>query len=323
MGAAAGHISHLYENPEFSINDIFNIIQGITKGTIPSYEKVDGQNLMVSVKNGMIVAARNKSQLAQPVPLTYILDMFVKYPHVHDSFQDAINRISNSFRYIDINHLNSVFCNGSKFLNVEIVNEKSKNVISYNHPMVVMNSIATINTDGKFGNIINQNVLSAAEFHIRFESVFNSQCIYSPRLIDHRNFADFSIMPYKSLFFKYGITDFNKKLSQYSDISEVLKNIILKISNELILPISSKFGDPNIIKQTILTRIEDTLTANHSDQQIVNKIQNQLQRIKFCGGFSYLPSIEGVVFYYKNLPYKLTGLFAPINQLLGIMKYSR
>ena len=34
-------------------------------------------------------------------------------------------------------------------------------------------------------------------------------------------------------------------------------------------------------------------------------------------------SMEGIAFKYKGKLYKLTGAFAPINQILGIQKYGR
>ena len=39
------------------------------------------------------------------------------------------------------------------------------------------------------------------------------------------------------------------------------------------------------------------------------------------GGFDKLVPSEGIVFIYKGKTYKLTGLFAAVNQLLGLTKY--
>jgi len=48
-----------------------------------------------------------------------------------------------------------------------------------------------------------------------------------------------------------------------------------------------------------------------------------LKRIEAAGGFKKLVPTEGIVFVYKGKTYKLTGLFAPVNQLLGLTRYSR
>jgi hypothetical protein len=41
------------------------------------------------------------------------------------------------------------------------------------------------------------------------------------------------------------------------------------------------------------------------------------------GGFDKIVPNEGIVFTYKGATYKLTGAFAPLNQILGIFTFSR
>jgi len=41
------------------------------------------------------------------------------------------------------------------------------------------------------------------------------------------------------------------------------------------------------------------------------------------GGFDTIVPIEGIVFTYGGNTYKLTGSFAPVNQILGVLKYAR
>ena len=55
--------------------------------------------------------------------------------------------------------------------------------------------------------------------------------------------------------------------------------------------------------------------------EVLNKLNYQLKRIEDIGGFDKLVPSEGIVFIYKGKTYKLTGLFAPVNQLLGLTKY--
>jgi len=57
---------------------------------------------------------------------------------------------------------------------------------------------------------------------------------------------------------------------------------------------------------------------NSKDLSSLEKLKLELKRIKDLGGFDKLVPTEGIVFIYKGKTYKLTGLFAPINQLLGI-----
>ena len=63
------------------------------------------------------------------------------------------------------------------------------------------------------------------------------------------------------------------------------------------------------------------LIKSSNDLEVLNKLKYQLKRIEDMGGFDKLVPSEGIVFIYKGKTYKLTGLFAPVNQLLGLTKY--
>ena len=68
----------------------------------------------------------------------------------------------------------------------------------------------------------------------------------------------------------------------------------------------------NIIKEQI---------KKSNNLEVLDKLKYQLKRIQDIGGFDKLVPSEGIVFIYKGETYKLTGLFAPVNQLLGLTKY--
>jgi len=46
-----------------------------------------------------------------------------------------------------------------------------------------------------------------------------------------------------------------------------------------------------------------------------------LQKISAIGGFKTIIPSEGLVFIYKGSTYKLTGAFAPVNQITGMMTF--
>jgi len=70
------------------------------------------------------------------------------------------------------------------------------------------------------------------------------------------------------------------------------------------------------IRQRIATKIK--VIQKSKDLASLEKLKFELKRIEDLGGFEKLVPSEGIVFVYKGKTYKLTGLFAPINQLLGI-----
>jgi hypothetical protein len=75
------------------------------------------------------------------------------------------------------------------------------------------------------------------------------------------------------------------------------------------------------IKQEIAELIKDLQTRG--DEATVKKLEHELRRIQRLGGFDAIVPSEGVVFVYGGHTYKLTGSFAPVNQILGVLKYAR
>ena len=68
--------------------------------------------------------------------------------------------------------------------------------------------------------------------------------------------------------------------------------------------------------QTVQKQVEES-----GDLEVLKKLEHQLKRIEDIGGFDKLVPSEGIVFVYNGKTYKLTGLFAPVNQLIGLTKY--
>jgi hypothetical protein len=55
-----------------------------------------------------------------------------------------------------------------------------------------------------------------------------------------------------------------------------------------------------------------------TDASKIMKFKSELERLNSLGGIDRIVASEGLVFFYNGKTYKLTGTFAPLNQLLGI-----
>ena len=62
---------------------------------------------------------------------------------------------------------------------------------------------------------------------------------------------------------------------------------------------------------------------NAKDPSKLEMLKTQLDRLKALGGFKKIIPSEGVTFVFKGKVYKYTGAFAPVNQILGMLKYTR
>ena len=57
---------------------------------------------------------------------------------------------------------------------------------------------------------------------------------------------------------------------------------------------------------------------NGGNPSQIQKLKTELQRLNALGGIDKIVANEGLVFFYNGKTYKLTGTFAPLNQILGI-----
>jgi hypothetical protein len=83
--------------------------------------------------------------------------------------------------------------------------------------------------------------------------------------------------------------------------------------------------NPEVARKQMLASLKSTIEdiQKSGDVSSIKKLELELKRLQSLGGFEKIVPAEGIVFNYKGGTYKLTGAFAPLNQILGIFKYSR
>lgn len=84
-------------------------------------------------------------------------------------------------------------------------------------------------------------------------------------------------------------------------------------------------ANPEAAKQQMVGRLETAISSIKAtgDAKNLAKLEIELARLNALGGFEKIVPNEGIVFSYKGATYKLTGAFAPLNQILGIFTFSR
>lgn len=73
----------------------------------------------------------------------------------------------------------------------------------------------------------------------------------------------------------------------------------------------------------IKARLDDTIAniKKNGSRDKIYKLKMELERLLAAGGKQKIVPNEGIVFTYNGNVYKLTGTFAPLNQILGLMYY--
>jgi hypothetical protein len=124
------------------------------------------------------------------------------------------------------------------------------------------------------------------------------------------------------------VTEFDKKdfKTYYKQNMEPFESVFLRLG-AVVLRNAENFLAANPAKsvQELKKDLADLVKELQTTQDIntIKKLEHELRRIQKLGGFEAIVPSEGVVFVYGGNTYKLTGAFAPVNQILGVLKYAR
>ena len=122
---------------------------------------------------------------------------------------------------------------------------------------------------------------------------------------------------------KFDKEDVKKKYKEnirpFEDLFLELGSIILKNASNFVAANPDK--EMQRLHNQIRTEADKIKKGGEVDQ--VNRVMKELDRLDRIGGVESIIPTEGIVFVYKGKTMKLTGTFAAINQLMGIIKYGR
>ena len=151
-GGGGGHIDHLYQDGKLTFGEMKQIFNDVFQGKVVLLEKIDGQNLMVTYKDGGFRFARNKSTLRDPMDISRLERYFDGNPKVREAYVTSANNLVKALNTIQGQDLARVFRNGQNYANIEIVYPPVKNVLDYgNRCFLQINGVDCF--DGKFNRI--------------------------------------------------------------------------------------------------------------------------------------------------------------------------
>jgi len=165
-GGGAGHLAHPYEDYDLTFSDIANMIDAALGGTVEAaQEKLDGQNLMVTYKDGKIRGARNKGHLkdfaANSLTVAQVKQTFAGRGPIQAAFTEAMVDLESAIAALSPKQKEKFFANGSKFLNLEVLYPETANVVPYGATQLRIHHIKEYD---KAGNVIGEDIEAAREF---------------------------------------------------------------------------------------------------------------------------------------------------------------
>jgi len=168
-GGAAGHLAHPFEDKDLKFSDMKEMIKrGLIGGLdkeAPVSEKLDGQNIAFSVKNGNIVFGRNKGHVRNSgenaLDVQGIAKQFAGRGGIEKAFTGAAEDLHAAIGKLKPEQVQKMFGNGSKFMSLEIILPDTTNVIPYGKSVLVMHGTIEYNKDGEQ---IGRSTEDASEF---------------------------------------------------------------------------------------------------------------------------------------------------------------
>lgn len=123
------------------------------------------------------------------------------------------------------------------------------------------------------------------------------------------------------------VKDFDgQRQKKYKENILPFENLFLELGAD-VLKNASNFvaANPDAEKARLHNQIrtEAGKIKKNGDLTQIERVEKELKRLEGIGGIESIIPTEGVVFKFKGKTFKLTGTFAAINQLMGIIKYGR
>lgn len=141
----------------------------------------------------------------------------------------------------------------------------------------------------------------------------------------------------------YKMSEINKAIAfapLKNDVQDLVKNrtamtkdaispielLFLELGADVLMNVEAFVtANPDKTLDSLRTDIADKISQIKKSNDIADleKMRALLQKIEALGGLKKLVPAEGIVFKWNGKVYKFTGLFAPLNQLMGIGRFGR
>lgn len=153
-GGGAGHLAHPYEDLDLTFADIKEMIKAALSGKLEyAQEKLDGQNLLVTYKDGRVRAARNKTELKnygqESKTIEQVAEKFAGRGAIQAAFVETMRDLESAINKLDKTQKEAFFKNGQRFLNIEILYPDTQNVIPYGATLIRMHHFKEYDQNAK------------------------------------------------------------------------------------------------------------------------------------------------------------------------------
>ena len=161
MGGVAGHLSHLHENLDFTFGEIKSILQNVARAELETVEKVDGQNLFFTYREGDLMTARNAGDIKRGGMSPESFASKWKGHPAEDAFMSGFEAIRRAVDRMTEEDKQAVFQDGKNYINAEIMYVGNPNIIQYGANNIVLHNLQSfdgpepaVETQGPFRQLV-------------------------------------------------------------------------------------------------------------------------------------------------------------------------
>jgi len=177
MGGVAGHMNHLYDNPNLTFSKMKEVIIAASEGKLEGTEKTDGQNLFITydLESQSARAARNKGNLRSGgLDATGLAAKFAGRGSVEAAFNEAFSIFEKAVSSLSIEEQRVLFQpegpESQVYYNAEIQDPRNANVINYDTKTLNIHRVGHVKYNGMTGEIESADLSKEASY---IEGVLN------------------------------------------------------------------------------------------------------------------------------------------------------
>jgi hypothetical protein len=199
-GGAYGHMAHPFDDNELTFGDLKKIITNGLGGNLSREdnvtEKLDGQNIMISWKDGKLIAARNKGHIKNggknALTKGGIKSKFKGRGDIANAFNFAMDDLEKAIKALSDKQKEKIFNNGYNFMNLEVMWPQSANVIDYDKAELVFHGALKYNDSGTVkGEVKGSGRMLAGMIKQRNKNIGKKYKIGKPVFLDVPKHQDF------------------------------------------------------------------------------------------------------------------------------------
>ncbi|MFA5484910.1 MAG: hypothetical protein WC260_01515 [Candidatus Pacearchaeota archaeon] len=290
-GGGYGHLLHPFEDNDLTFGEMKEMITKTLTGDLKTtQEKTDGQNIMITWKNGKLRAARNKGHIknqgANSLDLDGITKMFDGRGEIQDAFTYAFKDLQSAIGALPDETVNNIFEDGKKFMSVEVIYPQTENVIPYDASLLVPHGVIEYDMDG---NAIGEDKDSAREMFKIIQETNNAvqshfrlrppHDIQGLKIVDFKEQQDKFFNKINRVLNKYDLSDTNTLLDYKKEwwrnyITKIASEFETKLSDEALQLLVDRWSENK--KSITISMIKELIDSNEFVVWMDNFDKNKL-----------------------------------------------